>query len=159
MILQGELVSTQPTAALGTCDICGAKYIPSMLYRCRQCGRSYCRLHSALAQAERQGYWSESFVNIPPAWKNLCQVCFDADAAQPMACASCGQTQSKKDIFWGEVCADCHDYVCYACVRTKQRAGGGWESPRGVWDYKCEKHIGRLARGWKPVERPVMQRK
>jgi len=137
-----------------TCPLCEHLRNPAEMKSCQKCGESYCKRCSGLRRAEALGYWSEQWHHVPPAWEGICKNCFDRWAEAPVTCASCGQEVASVDIFWGGPCDKCQDYTCYDCARTKQRAGGGWEAPGGVWDYRCRKHTGRFARGWRPPERP-----
>lgn len=142
------------TAQLVTCPICGHERPEQMMAVCRECGQPYCKRCSAVRVAMREAMWSESWHHVPPHWEDRCGRCFEREAAQPRRCASCGRERDYIDIFWGSPCDRCGDYVCYDCALTKKRAGGGWEAPGGVWDYRCRRHVGLVKFGWKTPERP-----
>ncbi|RME12648.1 MAG: hypothetical protein D6802_03675 [Ardenticatenia bacterium] len=144
---------TQP-AQLVVCPICQKERPPQMMHTCRECGEQYCSRCSAIRRAMSYAMWSESWHHVPPHWEDRCAACFEKEIAQPRTCASCGKPTDQVDIFWGGVCDKCNDYVCYDCAMAKKRAGGGWEAPGGVWDFRCRKHVGFLKFGWQTPERP-----
>ncbi len=151
-------MSERPQAV--TCPICGHERAPQHMSTCRECGQSYCKRCSALRHAQANAMWSESWFHVPARWEGRCAQCLEREMRDSTVhCASCGLSLPHTEIFWGERCDKCGDYVCYDCARTKQRAGGGWEAPGGVWDYRCKRHLGLFARGWAPPERPPNYRK
>lgn len=136
------------------CPLCGHERAPQHMADCRDCGERYCKRCSALRHAQANAMWSESWHHIPARWEGRCKQCLGREMATPVTCASCSAPTPHTEIFWGGQCDKCGDYVCYECARAKQRAGGGWESPHGVWDFRCKRHVGFLARGWQTPDRP-----
>jgi predicted RNA-binding Zn-ribbon protein involved in translation (DUF1610 family) len=71
-----------------------------------------------------------------------------------LTCPSCGRQVSKKEMFRKEPCAECHEHVCYDCIRRKQILPPSWELPAGTFTYRCKRHTGApLGLGWQKVQK------
>ncbi|MCZ7569600.1 MAG: hypothetical protein M5U01_13615 [Ardenticatenaceae bacterium] len=110
---------------LETCPICGHDRAPQHMSTCRECGERYCKRCSALRYAQANAMWSESWFHVPDRWEGRCTRCLEREmATTSVTCAACRRAVPHCEIFWGERCDKCADYVCYDCARTRQRAGG-----------------------------------
>lgn len=149
-------ILVQETYPQGICDICGRTRGLNKLKKCTDCGKTFCPTDSALRRAEELGMWMEGYHREPHHWREWCRESFDREMAEPKVCSGCGQAKDRREFFWGDQCWDCKDFVCYECVRVKPYSGPGWETAKGIFQYKCSRHVGRITLGWKQIPKGVL---